>query len=294
MAATALIVREMLTSVTAGPFTIKGLSLGGIYTSLYVQELDALLDVGLASRHTATARNIFLSHAHADHMGALGTLMGLRGLYRCPPPRLFLPAAILDHVKETLAVLGKLQHHPFEAEFEPMNPGDERALRPGMVVRAFKTHHPVPSLGYEFVRKTTKLRPEWSNLSGPEIARRKAAGEFDALFFTQETSDLAYATDTLLRVIDTHPALLSTRVLIMECSFLDERKDLADSRAGCHVHLTEVLERADEFQNEALVLMHFSQLYEPDDVRAILQRRCPPKLLERIVPFVPSEPRWNI
>lgn len=268
--------------------------MGGIYTSLYVQELDALLDVGLASRHTATARNVFLSHAHADHMGALGTLMGLRGLYRCPPPRLFLPAAILDQVKESLAVLGRLQHHPFEADFHPMQPGDELPFRPGMFVRAFKTHHPVPSLGYEFVRRTSKLRPEWAELPGPEIARRKAAGEGAELFYTQETSELAYATDTLLRVIDTHPALLTTRVLILECSFLDERKDLADSRAGCHVHLTEVLERADAFANEALVLMHFSQLYEPEDVRAILQRRCPAHLLARIVPFVPNEPRWNV
>lgn len=282
----------MLTTVSAGPYSIRGLSLGGIYTSLHVQELDAVFDVGLASRHFATARNIFLSHAHADHIGALGTLMGIRGLYRCPAPRLFLPAAIVQEVQAYLDALSRLQHHPFEVEMHPLEPGEERPFKGNLVMRAFRTHHPVPSLGYQFLRRTQKLKAEYSHLPGAEIARRKAAG--DDLFFFQEAPELAYATDTLLRVIDTHPSLLQTRVLILECSFLDEKKDLAASRAGCHVHLDELLERAEEFENEALVLMHFSQLYEPADVREILQRRCPPALRGRIVPFLPQGPTWNI
>ena len=39
----------MLTTVTAGPYTVRGLSLAGIHTSLFVRELDALFDVGLAT-----------------------------------------------------------------------------------------------------------------------------------------------------------------------------------------------------------------------------------------------------
>ncbi len=282
----------MLTTVVAGPYTISGLSLGGLYTSLYVQELDALFDVGLASRHVASAKNVFLSHAHADHMGALGTLMGIRGLHRSPPPNLFVPAPIAMHVQETLSVLGKLQHHPFEVNLHAMEPGDERPLKGNVFVRAFKTHHPVPSLGYQFVRRTLKLKPEFCALPGPEIARRKALG--DDLFFQQETPELAYATDTLLRVIDTHPSLLQTRVLILECSFLDDKKSLEASRAGCHIHLDELLERASAFENEKLVLMHFSQLYEPVHVREILQRRCPPELFARILPFVPAGDHWEV
>ena len=43
----------MLTTVTAGPYTIRGLSLAGIHTSLFVRELDALFDVGIAARSNA-------------------------------------------------------------------------------------------------------------------------------------------------------------------------------------------------------------------------------------------------
>jgi len=282
----------MLTNVKAGPYTIKGVSLGGIYTSLYVQELDAMLDVGMAPRQFASARNLFISHGHADHIGAIGTLMGIRGLHRTPAPRVFVPAAIADDIKSVLEALAKMQRYDMHIELVPMEPGDEQHLKGNVFVRAFRTHHPVPSLGYQFVRKTQKLKSEFAAVPGVEIARRKAAGE--DMFYAHESLELAYATDTLLRVIDTHPSLLQTRVLIMECSFLDEKKDLASSRAGCHVHLDEVLERAAEFHNEALVMMHFSQLYEPSMVREILARRCPPDLLARIVPFLPQGDVWTV
>jgi ribonuclease Z len=282
----------MLSNVQAGPYTIRGVSLGGVYTSLHVQELDAMLDVGMAPRQFASARNLFISHGHADHIGAIGTLMGIRGLHRIAPPRVFLPAAIADDVKATLQALAKMQRYDMSVELVPMEPGDEQPLKGNVFVRAFRTHHPVPSLGYQFVRRTQKIQPEFATLPGPEIARRKAAGE--NLFYASESLELAYATDTLLRVIDSHPSLLQTRVLILECSFLDDKKDLASSRAGCHVHLDEVLERASDFQNEALVLMHFSQLYEPRLVREILARRCPSDLLGRIVPFLPPGDVWTV
>ena len=81
-------------------------------------------------------------------------------------------------------------------------------------------------------------------------------------------------------------------VLILECTFLDERKSVAAARYGCHIHLDELLPFADQFRNDALVLMHFSQLYKPPEIRPILERRCPPQLFSRIVPFVPDAPDW--
>lgn len=280
----------MLTTVQAGPYTIVGLSVGGIYTSLFVKELNALFDVGLAARSLAGARYVFLSHGHADHTGALLGLLGIRGLMRLPPPRVFLPREIAESTRDALALMSHAQRAPLVIEAEPMSPGDERCLGGQLWARAFRTHHTGPSLGYQLLTRVPKLKDEFLGLAGAEIAARKGRGE--DLFRIEERLELAYATDTLIRVIDTHPSLLSTRVLILECSFLDGRKSLEASRAGGHVHLDELLERASLFENEAVVLMHFSQIYSPAEVHAILRRRCPRHLSERLVVFAPNSGPW--
>ena len=93
-------------------------------------------------------------------------------------------------------------------------------------------------------------------------------------------------------MVDHEPSILTSRVLILEATFLDDRKPIEAARAGCHVHLDEILERAERFTGDHLVLMHVSQLYRPDEVAGILDRRVPPGLRARIVPFADDRPHW--
>ena len=281
----------MLTSVTAGPYTIRGVSVGGVYTSLHVPELGLLFDAGISPRSFGAVDTILLSHGHADHVGALPALLGIRALHgKTRPPRVVMPAEIVGDLQVALAALSKLQRWPLEVEPIGMSPGDEVALRGDLAVRAVRTFHPVPSLGYLLVRKVAKLLPGLHGLAGHEIAARKRAGE--EITEIEDRLELAYATDTLVSVLDHSPELLKARVLVMECTFLDDRKSLEAARAGCHIHLDEVIERADRFENEHVVLMHCSQLYRTDEVASILDRRVPPALRARIIPFVPTDSHW--
>ena len=281
----------MLTTVTAGPYTVRGVSVGGVYTSIQVPELGVLFDAGISPRSFGAIDTILLSHGHADHIGALPALLGIRALHgKTKPPRVVMPAEIVGDLTTALAALTRLQRWPLEIEAIGMNPGDEIALRPDLLVRAVRTYHPVPSLAYLLVRRVAKLRPDLHGLPGQEIAARRRAGEDINVF--EDRVEVAYATDTLISVLDHSPELLRARVLIMECTFLDERKSLEGARAGCHIHLDEVIERADTFENEHIVLMHCSQLYRTDEVAHILDRRVPPALRKRILPFVPAEGHW--
>ena len=281
----------LLTTVNAGPYTLRGISLGGVYTTIQIPELGVLLDAGMPIRQFASANHIFLSHGHGDHLGALPALLGIRGLlHEKRPPNVYLPAEIVDTLQDALSSMSKLQRHSLAIHTIAMKPGDEAFLRSDLRVRAFRTHHPVPSLGYLFFDRVQKLKAEYRHLDGPEIGRRRKRG--DNIFDTQERLELAYATDTLIRVFDTAPDILRARVLILECTFLDERKTLQASRAGCHIHLDELIERASDFQGETVVLMHFSQLYHPKEVHAILQKRCPPAFFEKIVIFAPQNGSW--
>jgi ribonuclease Z len=281
----------VLTTVTAGPYTIRGVSVGGVYTSLAVPELSLVLDAGISPRSAGGIDTFLLSHGHADHVGALPAFLGIRALHgKTKPPRVIMPAEIVDDLKAALGALSKLQRWPLEIDAIGMNPGDEIELRGDLLVRAVRTFHPVPSLAYIIVRRVSKLRSEFRGLPGTEIAARRLAGE--VMTEHEDRLELAYATDTLVSVLDHSPELLQARVLIMECTFLDERKTLEAARAGCHIHLDEVIERADKFLNEHIVLMHCSQLYHPAEVAALLDKRVPHALRRRIIPFVPKTDHW--
>lgn len=281
----------MMTAVQAGPYTVQGISLGGVYTSLQVPELGVVLDAGVPLRSFAGTDRLFLSHGHPDHSSALGSLLGIRGLIgKTAPLQVFLPAEIEAAVQESLAAAGRLHRSATAIQAIPLLPGDERHLSHDLWVRAFRTHHAGPSLGYQFLRRVTKLKPEHHGLPGPEIARLRQQGA--GLFEQTERLELAYATDTLSDVLETAPGILQSRVLILESTYVDARQTVEAVRERLHTHLDEIIARADRFQNEALVLMHFSQAYAPSQVHAILRERLPEGLRERVRIFAPESGPW--
>lgn len=282
----------MLTEVHAGPYTVRGISVGGVYTSLQVPELGVVLDAGIPIRSFATTDHLFLSHGHADHSSGLGSLLAIRGLVgKHSPAQVFLPAEIEAAVQEALASLQRLHRSAVAIETIPMLPGDTLKVSRDLWVRAFRTHHAGPSLGYQFLRRVTKLRPEHQGLPGEEIARLRREG-VPGIFEEIERLEVAYATDTLSKVLETAPSILESRVLILESTYLDQKWTVEQTHERLHVHLDEVIARAELFQNEALVLMHFSQAYGPDQVHALIRERVPPALRDRIRVFAPDGSRW--
>ena len=281
----------MLTTVKAGSLQVRGVSIGGIYTTLHVPELQLLFDVGISPRSLASVDTLFISHGHVDHIGSLTSLLGIRALSgKKRPPKVFMPIEIVDDLKSALASLTKLQRYDLSIEAIGLNPGDTYELRGNLTIRAFRTYHPVPSLGYECIRHVKKLRPEFLKCSGEEIKDMKLKDQ--NIFDVKKNIELTYATDTLAKVLDNEPSLYQAKVLILECTFLNEKKSLEDSRAGCHIHLDEIIERADLFKNDHIVLMHFSQIYKPAEVHQILKERLPKSLQEKVIAFAPPKGTW--
>ena len=280
----------MLCRLELNQLSVVGVSVGGVYTSIHVPELSAVFDAGMAPRSFVGARYLFLSHGHADHVGALPAMIGVRGLSRQPAPMTFLPKEIEGDLTEGLAAFNRGQRRVLEVPTVGLVPGQVHALESDMHVRCFRTLHSVPSLGYQIFRKVAKLRPEFLELEGSRIAELRRQGA--DLFETVERLELAYVTDTLIDVLDENPSVYGSRVLILECTFLDESKSRSESRAKYHIHLDEIIERAELFQNEHVVLMHFSQSYRPRTVHEILQQRLPPRLLGRVSALCPRSGMW--
>ena len=272
--------------------TIIGQSLAGFYTSIFVPEYKSLFDVGTAFRSGAAARNLFLSHAHADHLGALPSLLGMRGLMGVKVPmKVFLPEELSADLPVLLETFSRMHRWTFEVDVIPLKPGDVVRVQSDLWVRAIRTLHPVPSLGYVLFRRVKKLKTEFMTLPGREIGKLRRSGRTD-LFNEVERREFAYCTDTLPEVLTRNPELFDVRTLVLECTFLDEKKAVKDARAGCHIHLDDLYETLGLFKNDTVVLMHFSQLYSPDEVRTIFNARCPPEMRPRFRLLLPDSNQW--
>src|SRR5262249_29618487 len=138
------------------------------------------------------------------------------------------------------------------------------ALRKDLELRVLPGRHRVPAVGYLFTEVRHKLRDELAGRPGPEIAALRSQGL--AVTRREEIPLLAYPGDCGVEIFDAAPELFTARVLLVECSFL--RSDDADrARLYGHLHLQDFLDRADRFENEAIVLTHFSQRYSAAEIR---------------------------
>ena len=281
----------MLTELKAGPYTIRGISVGGVYTCLQIPELGVVLDAGVPIRSFAGTDRFFLSHGHSDHASALPSMLGIRRLIGKHAPEVFFPAELETSLLDSLRALTPLLRCDLSIQPHPLKPGDVHPLGHDLYVRAFRTLHNVPSLGYQFFRRVRKLKSEFAHLTGEEIGRLRREDP-DRAFDETEKLEVAYATDTLSDVLASEPSVLRSRVLILESTFVDEHRAVADVREKMHVHLDELIAAADRFENEHLVLMHFSQSYSPAEVRELVAARLPEKLRERVQLFAPEAGRW--
>ena len=286
----------MITELEVEQYTIRGASLGGLYTSLYIPQLDSLFDVGLAIRTGASATRLFLSHAHLDHLGSLPSLLGMRGMMggKLPPLDIYCPYGIKDDLQIILQHLSKLHHWALHVNIIELEANQEVQLKQNLWVKALTTFHPVPSLGYLLFDRVAKLKKEYHGLEGKKIKALKDRG-IDIQYFINRPK-VAYLTDTLPETLKHNPSALDAELLIIECTFFTDKKGIEVARAGCHIHVEELIPWAPKMNNKAIVLMHFSQIHPPSEIRAICEQHLRPILGERLHLFLPPQEGdiwWN-
>jgi ribonuclease Z len=165
-----------------------------------------------------------------------------------------------------------LEDRSYEYEIIPLQGGDSVEVGTDLRVEAFATEHPVPSLGYHLVRQTRRLRGEHRHLGGPELVRLKEKGV--EITRVEEETWLSYAGDTGPGVFDREPRLFQSKVLLLECTFLGSRKRASASVYG-HLHLDDLVERAESFRNQVLLLHHLSRRHSVAEFRAVIDRALP-------------------
>ena len=262
----------------------SGLSLSGIRTAISMPEYHLSFDVAQGYPHTLRMKKFFISHGHLDHAAGIPYIVSQKAMHNEAPPVFYMPAGLVDPLKEMMRIWERIEDHTYQLRFEPVTPDSRIDLGPGTFVRPFQTVHRVESLGYTLFSAVKKLKPEYLGLAGAEIARLKREGRQDMEMII-ETPLVSFTGDTQIEFLDSAEWVRKSRVLICEATYLDDRKSVEHARKWGHTHIDELIPRLDEIESEKILLIHASSRYSDREALRLLQERIPAKHRERVELF---------
>jgi ribonuclease Z len=266
--------------------TLTGFSRAGVATSLYVPEMDMMLDAGTVVT-TAKARRLFVTHSHSDHSYQI-PLMYSTG---SPTPLdIYVPNESLPYFDAYLTSAQLLNDN-----------GDEKAIATcakrytlhGVLdkqiieldntysVEIISCHHTVPCVGYAFHEKRSKLKGEYAHLTGKQIQELKKQG----VNITEQTLVplFAFLGDTTPEVFapGSHSAkVLLDRmpVVICECTFLEGEQ----SNDKGHTHWNGLKPIVEQYPHVTFILIHFSQKHKRNEIETFFSNQS----LKNVIPFI--------
>lgn len=273
---------------TLAGYKIEGISVGGQETCIILPQLKIAFDSGRCPQRCVYADTMCLSHTHLDHVGGAGHYIATRSLLSLPPPTVLLPAQRADAFEAYVQSLRELDGSDLAHRAVPISPGDTHALSKLHCVRPFPTTHPVASQGYVVYSTKNKLRDAYAGMSGQEIKAARDAGE--TVTDRVEVPEVAFTGDASGEWTKSdHPVAkdaLRAKLLICECTFVDDAVDVEGAREYGHTHIDELAAAASSFENEKILLIHFSARYKAKEVTEAMDARLPAGLRERCVPML--------
>ncbi len=255
--------------ITLDGYTIAGYSVAGEETVISMPDLNVCFDVGRCPEEALLMDNLFISHGHMDHCAGIAYYCSQRGFREMAPGTVVVPLCLKDKIEALLDLWGEIDGNRPPANIIGVVPGDEVQIRRGLFARVFQTNHSRGAVGYTIIDRRHKLKNEYCNLSGPEIARLRKSGE--EVTYVLDFPIVTFLGDTMPGDFLNLDYVRNSKILLTECTFIDpEHTDRA--LAGRHLHVVQLAEILRDFNNEYIVLTHLSRrTYIRDAKRRVRQ-----------------------
>ena len=274
--------------------TISGFSISGLSTYIQIPELDFCIDMGECPLSAIPLDHVFLTHAHGDHARCLMRHHSLRKMMGVERDSVYyMPENISENAKEWIkaeAFFEGVAEAKFRyPEIEPVKAGNRQFLRyrKEIALEPFEVKHSIPAMGGTLFFYKKKLKDEFLGKPANEIIELRKNG----VEITREVYEplVSFMGDCLGESLLDNSHVFQSKVLITECTFLDDGEEAMSKKKG-HSHLKDIVnalnELGDEIKCEKIILSHFSMKYSDRHIREALDKGIPEKFKEKVVAFI--------
>ena len=264
---------------------IQGISIGGIQTCIHLPQFKLLFDIGTGYDHIIEVPKLLISHGHLDHSSGIAYYISQRNLKRLMPAEIYVPPLFYEPLKEVLNLWSKIEGYNTVYNLTPLDYNKFYHLQGNNYFKAVKSVHRVPSNGYTIFEKTRKLKEEFQKLPSNKIAELKSKG-ID-MFYEYYIPLITFSGDTQIEFVINNECVRKSRILFLECTYIDKVRTIEQTREWGHIHLDEIVENVECFREvDKLYLIHFSPRYNSEKILKNLKDKLPIWLFEKTTPFI--------
>jgi ribonuclease Z len=274
----------MYTKFSYKGYNFEGISEGGIRTSIIMPSLSILFDIGNLPVDHAHHENLLLTHGHLDHSAGIPYYISQRSLRKLKPPNIYVPQELYEDLQSILKIYQKIEGFDYLYNLVPVKIDEFIQINSSMYFKALKTFHRIVSQGYTIYEKNKKLKEEYKDYSKDQILTLKKQG-----IDLQEEKYIpivSFSGDTKIEYVLENKDVANSKILFIECTYLDDKKNVEKAREWGHIHLDEIVQNADSFKNEKIVLIHFSKRYSPKTIKELVYSKIPSSLKDRVECFI--------
>jgi len=267
-------------------YDFTGISEGGIRTSVVLPQLDLMFDAGSLDHDKIHVGNLLITHGHLDHAAGIPHYVSQRSLKKLKPPNIILHESLVEPMDKILKLYSRIEDFPYIYNLIPAKDGEEIYLSKNRFIRPLKTYHRIPSFGYTVYELSKKLKKNYQNLQPDELVHLKA----DGMDISEEKRipTISFSGDSMIEYVLNNKDVAISKILFLECTYIDETRDTERARKWGHIHLDEIIHYAKEFQNEKIVLFHFSKRYSYNYILSTVKKKIPDILKGRVHCFLPG------